>query len=138
MSKVADDMSNLGTDLFGESAIYLKKNWENIYVFVWALTITIIIINVFQIDMNNNGDKKPVFKNVAIYEQFTTACKNAEKNCPKKKGKKSCTFNDCCVWAKSKNGNSCVQGDKDGPETDNDSKGSKWDEYWYLKKRYNV
>ena len=95
MSKVADDM-NLGTDLFGETAIYFKKNWENIYVFVWGFTIAIIIINVFKLDMNTNG-KKPVFKNVAIYEQFTTACKNAAKNCPKKKGKRSCTLSSTTV-----------------------------------------
>ena len=137
MSKVAEDMSNLVPDLFGESAIYLKNNWENIYIFVWVFTITIIVINVLKVDMSTNG-KEAVFKNLAVYEQFTSACSNAGKNCPKKPGKKSCTFNDCCVWATSKNGSSCVQGDKDGPEEDNDAKGSKYDEYWFLKKRYNI
>ena len=43
MSKVAGDISNLGGDIFGETASYMKDNWENIYVFVWAITITIII-----------------------------------------------------------------------------------------------
>jgi len=134
---MTSDISNLGTDIFGESGNFLKNNWENVYVFVWAICVTIIILNVFKVDMSSNG-KDPVFKNVAVYEQFTTACKNAAKNCPKQTGKKSCTFNDCCVWATSKNGSVCVQGDKDGPEEDNDSKGSKYDEYWYLKKRHKI
>jgi hypothetical protein len=137
MSKVTEDISTLVPDLFGESAIYLKNNWENIYIFVWVFTITIIVINVLKVDMNTNG-KEAVFKNLAVYEQFTSTCEDAGKNCPKKPGKKSCTFNDCCVWATSKKGSSCVQGDKEGPEEDNDAKGSKYDEFWFLKKRYNI
>jgi hypothetical protein len=138
MSKVASDISNLGGDLFGETASYIKNNWENIYVFVWAITITIIIINVLGLDMSKGDGKKPIFKNIAIYEQFSNVCKDADKNCPKRTGRKSCTAHECCVWATSKNESKCLQGDKDGPEIDNDKKGSKWDEYWFLKKRYNL
>ena len=136
MSRVTNDLINFGPDT---SAVfsYLKKNGESIYVFVWALSITVILLNFFNVDMTDHG-KKPVFKNVAIYEQFKTACENPGKNCPKKVGKDSCVYNECCVWAKSKNGATCIQGDKDGPEEDNDSKGSKYDEYWYLKKRHNI
>ena len=138
MSKVTSDINNLGGDLFCETASYMKENWENIYVIVWAITITIIIINVLGINMAADDGKKAIFKNIAIYEQFSNVCKNADKNCPKKTGRKSGTSHECCVWATSKNGSKCLQGDKDGPEEDNDSKGSKWDEYWFLKKRYNL
>ncbi len=138
MSRVAGDISNLGEGVFSAPTQFLKKNWENVYVFIWAMCITIILINFFKLDMGKDDNKKPVFKNVAIYEQFSNVCKNAEKNCPKNPGKKSCTYNDCCIWATSKNGTSCIKGDKDGPETENDPKGSKYDEYWFLKKKYKI
>ena len=135
-NNIFSDIMSLGPDTSGALS-YLKKNGGSIYVFVWAICITVLLLNFFNVDMSAD-DKKPVFKNIAIYEQFKTACKNPEKNCPKKPDKSSCTYNECCVWAKSKNGSTCVQGDKDGPEKDNDSKGSKYDEYWYLKKRHKI
>ena len=138
MSRVAGEISNLGEGIFSEPKQFLKKNWENVYVFIWKMCITIILINFFKLDMSKDDNKKPVFKNVAIYEQFSNVCKNAEKNCPKNPGKKSCTYNDCCIWATSKSGTSCIKGDKDGPETENDPKGSKYDEYWFLKKKYKI
>lgn len=138
MSNVAKDMSNLGNSILGEPFGFLTKNWENVYVFVWSICITVILLNVFKVDLSTDDKRNPVFKNVAVYEQFTNVCKNADKNCPKKKGKRSCTYHDCCVYAKSKNGNFCVQGDEDGPEEKQDSKGSDFDEYWYLKKRHKI
>ena len=80
MSRVANDLKNLGPDTSSVFS-YLKKNGESIYVFVWALCITIILLNFFNVDMTDHG-KKAVFKNVAVYEQFKTACENPNKNCP--------------------------------------------------------
>ena len=138
MSNVAKDIGNLGNTTFGEPFGFLTKNWENVYVFVWSICITVILLNVFKVDLSSNEKKNPVFKNVAVYEQFTNVCKNADKNCKKKKGQRSCTYHDCCVFAKSKNGNFCVQGDEDGPEEKQDPKGSDFDEYWYLKKKHKI
>ena len=66
MSRVAGDISNLGDGILSAPSRFLKKNWENVYVFVWVMCITIILINFFKIDMSEGDKKKPVFKNVAI------------------------------------------------------------------------
>ena len=139
MSRVAGDISNLGNKYLGEPFGYIKENAVNIYVIVWGICITVLLINFFGVKFDTE-EKKPVFKQVAVYEQFKTKdpCNNADKMCKKKTGKGSCTYHDCCVWAHSKNGWGCLQGDKDGPEENYDSKGSKYDEYWYLKKRYEI
>jgi len=137
MSNVAKDMENLG-GIFSEPFAFLTKNWENVYVFVWSICITVILLNVFKVNFNVDNKKKPVFKNVAIYEQFSNICQNADKKCPTRKTKGGCTSHDCCVYAKSKNGSYCVQGDKDGPEEKQDMKGSDFDEYWYLKKKHKI
>ena len=64
MSRVANDLMNLVPDTGTFS--FFKKNWENVYVFVWTLCITVILLNFFNVDMTDHG-KKPVFKNVAVY-----------------------------------------------------------------------
>ena len=138
MSNVAKDIGNLGNSTFGEPFSFLTKNWENIYVFVWVICITVLLINTFKIDLSVDEDRKPVFKNVAVYEQFSNVCKNASKNCPNRKTKMGCTAHNCCVYAKSKNGSYCVPGDEDGPEEKQDAKGVDFDEYWYLKKRHKI
>ena len=45
MSRVAGDISNLGDGILSAPTQFLKKNWENVYVFVWVMCITIILIN---------------------------------------------------------------------------------------------
>ena len=66
--------------------------------------------------------------------------KDVEKACNKigKAGRKACNTLDCCVWAKSKSGKYCVQGDKEGPELDQDAKGNKFEYYYYLNKKYKI
>jgi hypothetical protein len=58
--------------------------------------------------------------------------KNMKKKCSKFTSKDACTTINCCVWAKSKNGTSCVPGDANGPEMELDGKLAKYDEYYYL------
>ena len=64
------DVDNLGGDLFGETASYMKENWEKIYIIEWAITITILIINVLGINMAADDGKKAIFKNIAIYDEL--------------------------------------------------------------------
>ena len=47
MSRVANDLMNLVPDTGTFS--FFKKNWENVYVFVWALCITVILLNFFNV-----------------------------------------------------------------------------------------
>ena len=61
--------------------------------------------------------------------------KGMKKKCGKFGSKDACTTIDCCVWAKSKNGSSCVPGDANGPEMERDGKLAKYDEYYYLNKK---
>ena len=96
MSNVAKDIGNLGNTTFGEPFSFLTKNWENVYVFVWSICITVILLNVFKVDLSSDDKKNPVFKNVAVYEQFTNVCKNADKNCPKKQEGSWPTRRLCC------------------------------------------
>ena len=53
-------------------------------------------------------------------------------------GRVSCNNVECCVWATNKNGGSCVGGDRSGPSTNPDSNKMKYDEYYYLNKKYKV
>ncbi|RZD41851.1 MAG: hypothetical protein CXT73_04215 [Methanobacteriota archaeon] len=136
----------------GYFAKFISKHWENIYVVIWILCMIILIQAVFNIRIkddkkkgkkgekvtaviieNMKSSQKKVTKNICNGKEIPKACAKIGKS-----GLKACNTLECCVWTKSKSGNFCVEGDKDGPELNQDHKGKKFEEYYYLNKKYKI
>ena len=136
----------------GSSLKFFGKNWENIYIVIWILCMFLFIQVAlkyrFTDDKKIDGKKEKV--NTVVIENMKSSTKKVTKNicsgknvakaCGKigKAGRKACNTLDCCVWAKSKSGKFCVEGDKDGPELNQDHKGKKFEYYYYLNKKYKI
>ena len=132
---------------------FMGKNWENIYVVIWFLFMFLLIqvaLN-YRVTDDKKKDKKKTKVITRVIETMKSSSKkvakdicnssNVPKACAKigKAGQKACNTLDCCVWAKSKAGKFCVEGDKDGADLDQDKKGNKWIEYYYyLNKKYKI
>ena len=132
---------------------FIGKNWENIYIVIWFLCMFLFIqvaLNYRFIDEKKKDGKKEKVITKVIETMKSSSKKvakdicnssNVPKACAKigKAGRKACNTLDCCVWAKSKAGSFCVEGDKDGADLDQDKKGNKWIEYYYyLNKKYKI
>jgi hypothetical protein len=129
---------------------YFKNNWESVYVFVWLMFMIILLFNAFNIDVSNVGsDKKKHIDRIAIYQEgFKEGASdkkpfcerdNIKDACKKLSAQKSCTAVDCCVWTLNKQRKEgCEEGDKDGPDMDQDDNGVSFDEYWYKKERKKI
>lgn len=132
---------------------FIGKHWENIYIVIWILCMILFIqvaLNYrFIDDKKKDGKKEKVL--TKVIETMKSSSKkvvkdicnsnNVPKACAKigKAGQKACNTLDCCVWAKSKAGTFCVEGDKDGADLNQDKKGNKWVEYYYyLNKKYKI
>ena len=131
---------------------FIRKHWENIYLVIWFLFMFLVIqvaLNYQFVDEKKKKGKKEKIVTKVIESMKSSNKKvakdicngtNIEKACAKigKAGRKACNTLDCCVWAKSKSGKFCVQGDKEGPELDQDNKGNKFEYYYYLNKKYKI
>jgi len=130
---------------------YFGKNWENIYIVIWFLFMFLVVQVAlgyrFVDEKKKKGKKEKIV--TKVIESMKSSKKVAkdicnrndvEKACAKigKAGQKACNTLDCCVWAKSKGGKFCVEGDKEGPELDQDAKGNKFEYYYYLNKKYKI
>ena len=132
---------------------FIGKHWENIYIVIWFLCMFLVIqvaLNYrFTDDKKKKGEKEIVV--TKVIESMKSSSKkvakdicnsnNVAKACAKigKAGQKACNTLDCCVWAKSKAGTFCVEGDQGGADLDQDKKGNKWIEYYYyLNKKYKI
>jgi hypothetical protein len=132
---------------------FIGKHWENIYIVIWFLFMFLVI----QVALNYKfvDEKKKKGKKEKIITKVIESMKSSNKkvakdicnsnNVPKacakigKAGQKACNTLDCCVWAKSKAGTFCVEGDQGGADLDQDKKGNKWIEYYYyLNKKYKI
>jgi len=131
----------------------IKENWGEIIVGVVLITVLLLTLSMYGMtfeDMNDvfkNDDTKTTHTVEIIYEgmanQFDQLCdgsENLENVCSDLgSGKKAgCNVAKCCVWAKNKNTKECVEGDKDGPMFKEDKNGMKYDEYYYLNKKYKI
>lgn len=131
---------------------FIRKHWENIYIVVWFLCIMILLQAILGIKIVDDKKKDKDAEKVAtrVIESMKSSNKkvtksicdgnNIAKACAKigKSGLKACNTLDCCVWAKSKTGKFCVEGDSDGPELNQDHKGKLFEEYYYLNKKYKI
>lgn len=131
---------------------FIRKHWENIYIVIWFLFMFLVIqvaLNYRFVDEKKKKENKEKIVTKVIESMKSSNKKVArsicngndvEKACNKigKAGQKACNTLDCCVWAKSKSGTFCVQGDKEGPELDQDNKGKKFEYYYYLNKKYKI
>ena len=98
------------------------------------------------IDIDIEKEIKNIYKNINKVETMGGLCNSDDlgkmcKNLSKGKGKRSrysCNTVSCCVWAKSKNGGFCVEGDKGGPLFTKDKHKTDYDSYWYLNKKYTL
>jgi hypothetical protein len=133
---------------------FIGKHWENIYIVIWFLFMFLVVqvaLNYQFVDekkKEKKGEKEKIVTKVIESMKSSnkkvakSICnsKDVEKACNKigKAGQKACNTLDCCVWAKSKSGKFCVQGDKEGPELDQDAKGNKFEYYYYLNKKYKI
>ena len=132
-----------------ELKILLPAAKDPVGSYVAAKIVNKLLFISGQISMDQNGKliKGKVGKDLNLDEGYNAAVRCAlsitaqkKKACNKigKAGRKACNTLDCCVWAKSKSGKYCVQGDKEGPELDQDAKGNKFEYYYYLNKKYKI
>ena len=132
---------------------FIGKHWENIYIVIWFLCMFLVIqvaLNYKFVDEKKKKGKKEKIITKVIESMKSSSKKvakdicnsnNVPKACAKigKAGQKACNTLDCCVWAKSKAGTFCVEGDQGGADLDQDKKGNKWIEYYYyLNKKYKI
>tara|TARA_B100000925_G_scaffold291821_1_gene281656 strand:+ start:30426 stop:30875 length:450 start_codon:yes stop_codon:yes gene_type:complete len=147
-------------NILGEIINSIKAKWGEIVVGVALIIILLLTLSLYGFSFKNiNGDKgddegegedkeKSVDTIEIIYEgmtnKFDSLCdeEDLEKVCSdlgSGHGKRySCNVAKCCVWAKNKNGEECIEGDKSGPMFKTDKSNMKYDEYYYLNKRYKL
>jgi len=130
-----------------------KEKWGEIVVGVTLLIVLLLTLSLYNFSFDEIEDESKENKKEKttdtiefVYEgmsnKYNKLCEtdDLEKMCGNlsKGGKVSCTGVNCCVWATNKNGGSCVEGDELGPMIKEDSNKMKYDEYYYLNKKYKV
>ena len=134
----------------------LKEKWGEIIVGVTLLIVLLLTLSLYnfsfdEIEDESGENKKEKTTDTIefVYEgmrgKYNKLCEiqddlEKEKMCGNlgNGGRLSCNNVECCVWATNKNGGSCVGGDNLGPSTKQDSNKMKYDEYYYLNKKYKV
>jgi hypothetical protein len=137
-------------NIFADITESIKENWGEIVVGVVLLIVLLLTMSLYGLSFQDiNDDDKPKkatdtieFIYEGMYNKFDELCKDddLEKMC---KGlghgkQKSCNTVQCCVWAENKNGGACVEGDNMGPMIKEDNNKMKYDEYYYLNKKFKL
>ena len=127
---------------------FLKKHGINIYLVIWFFFMVLIFITIYNVKFHKlkleEKEESKEYKDrkviTVMYEGFCDKGKDIAENCAKLKegGAEACVTQDCCVWAKSKNGSSCVPGDVNGPQMEKDSKLAKYIEFYFLNKKKKI
>ena len=140
-------------NILGDISESIKERWGEIIIGTVFIIILILTLPVYDLPFENiNGDDNDNRKEMdtleVIYEGYTNKfdmlCEDEdlEKVCAdlgSGVGKRSaCNVAKCCVWVKNKNTEECVEGDKDGPMVKEDKQKNKYDEYYYLNKKYKM
>jgi hypothetical protein len=139
-------------NILGEIINSIKAKWGEIVVGVALIIILLLTLSLYGFSFEDlNGEEKgekSVDTIEVIYEgmsnKFDSLCEKDDleemcSNLGSGNGKRhSCNVAKCCVWVKNKNGEECVEGDESGPLFKTDESNMKYDEYYYLNKRYNL
>tara|TARA_B100000900_G_scaffold76182_1_gene60957 strand:- start:162 stop:593 length:432 start_codon:yes stop_codon:yes gene_type:complete len=140
-------------NILGDISESIKERWGEIIIGTVFIIILILTLPVYDLTFENiNGDdnnnKKEMDSLEVIYEGYTNKfdmlCKDEdlEKVCAdlgSGVGKRAaCNVAKCCVWVKNKDTEECVEGDEDGPMIKEDNQNNKYDEYYYLNKKYKM
>lgn len=143
-------MANI--NILGTITQSISENWGEIIVGITLIVVLLLTLSLYGLsfeDINGvvktNKEKKKRSIEI-IYEgmenKFDALCKNDNLHevCSNLgKGKQSgCNVVKCCVWAKNKNTEECIQGDESGPMFKQDKDTMKYDEYYYLNKKYKM
>jgi len=143
-------MANI--NILGTITQSISENWGEIIVGITLIVVLLLTLSLYGLsfeDINGvvktNKEKKKRSIEI-IYEgmenKFDALCKNdnLDEVCSNLgKGKQSgCNVVKCCVWAKNKNTEECIQGDESGPMFKQDKDTMKYDEYYYLNKKYKM
>jgi len=125
----------------------IRSNWAEIVVGIALLIILLLTLSMYGMtfeDINGRNKKKKPAKTVEIvYEGMSNKlCEqdDLEKMCSNMgKGKRSgCNSVNCCVWVKNEHNQSCVEGDENGPVIREDEQNNKYDEYYYMNKKFKM
>ena len=127
-----------------DSFSFIFKNLFPILIVTLGLFYLAVIYKVFDIDIEKKVND--TYNKIYKFEKMGGLCDSDDlgKMCEKlgkgkgKRSRYSCNTVSCCVWAKSKNGGFCVEGDKGGPLFTKDKHKTDYDSYWYLNKKYTL
>src|SRR5210317_2184084 len=139
-------------NIFGSMIESIKSNWGEILVGITLIIILLLTLSLYGMtfeDINGmlkNKENKKVDTIEIIYEGMTNkfdelcnkddlegVCSNLGKG-----NQVGCNVAKCCVWAKNKNTDECVEGDESGPMFKQDRNGMKYDEYYFLGKKHKI
>lgn len=141
-------------NILGDIIESIKERWGEIVVGVVIIIILLLTMSLYGFsfeDINGKDEKDSEKSKVTdtieivyegMYNKFDELCESddLENLCKRlSKGKqKSCNTVNCCVWAENKNGGACVEGDELGPMIKADKDKLKYDEYYYLNKKFKL